>query len=133
MEDLKPNEPPQSWNTSKTGSTNPDTLDWFLHATLSAIPDDKPPCARCKEWGPTVSELTCIYPIPCPDCNRLTWPNLGVNIPAGAAVSYSAASALELIRREEWWGHTTGNSPRKTNVQPENVVYARIRSYYENR
>jgi hypothetical protein len=49
-------------------------------------------CKTCINWGSTIDERREIFvynmdiiTIPCPDCKRLTWPNLGVNLPAGAA------------------------------------------------
>ena len=44
-------------------------------------------CEVCKDWGRTVARDECPAAIPCHECGRLTWPNLGVNLPAGAAVS----------------------------------------------
>lgn len=51
-------------------------------------------CDKCKEWGRTVTHEECKDAIPCPVCCRLTWPNLGVNLPAGAAVAISSSTHL---------------------------------------
>lgn len=51
-------------------------------------------CGKCQDWGETVLRGTypnCPFPIPCPECGRLTWPNLGVNCPAGMAFALSAS------------------------------------------
>lgn len=55
-------------------------------------------CENCKEWGNTVTRETCYYPIPCPKCKRLTYPNLGVNLPAGCSVALSTAIGVKCIR-----------------------------------
>jgi len=41
------------------------------------------------------------FAIACPDCGRLTYPNLGVNLPAGMAWSMSASQATNLLRAME--------------------------------
>ena len=52
-------------------------------------------CGNCKEWGRTVTLQECLHPVACPVCERLTWPNLGVNCPVGCAVALAAAAAME--------------------------------------
>jgi hypothetical protein len=59
-------------------------LDRSEHATVK--------CENCKEWGCTISDN---FAIPCPKCGRLTWPNLGVNVPAGAAVALSGSRCID--------------------------------------
>lgn len=56
-------------------------------------------CPTCSTWGRTLSLLEDVVAIPCPDCRRPTWPNLGVNCPAGAAAALSTARVYELTRR----------------------------------
>lgn len=58
-------------------------------------------CKTCVSWGKTCTreDARVGFLIPCPECGRLTWPNLGVNLPAGAAVSLGAATASALLPR----------------------------------
>ncbi len=49
-----------------------------------------PDCDNCKGWGRTVTREENPQAIPCPKCKRLTWPNLGVNCPAGAAFAFGS-------------------------------------------
>jgi hypothetical protein len=76
-------------------------------------------CDNCKSWGPTIDRDE--HPkdtvlIPCPKCKRLTWPNLGVNLPAGAAVAVGSANQLPTAKRISerrfnstgWWQHKVG-------------------------
>jgi hypothetical protein len=58
-----------------------------------------PPCEECKDWGETVSEARRIPVVTCHKCGRRTYPNLGVNCPAGSAWCFSAAHNLEYLRR----------------------------------
>jgi len=51
-------------------------------------------CQSCKDWGRTITLEENPAAIPCPKCGRLTWPNLGVNCPAGAAVSLASAATM---------------------------------------
>lgn len=55
-------------------------------------------CKNCEEWGVSINRLDNPSAVPCPVCGRLTWPNLGVNLPAGAAVSVSGIHAQLLLR-----------------------------------
>lgn len=55
-------------------------------------------CQVCKDWG-TTQEPSDEHPlIPCPKCKRLTWPNLGVNCPAGYAVALASSSVLMAVK-----------------------------------
>lgn len=56
-------------------------------------------CETCKDWGETLDNLE--FGIPCPDCKRLTYPNGGVNFPAGAVVSICNAQAMHYARQQE--------------------------------
>ncbi len=59
-------------------------------------------CDNCKEWGRTITRDENPQAIPCPKCKRLTWPNLGVNCPAGCAVALAhgnVAYTLAAIER----------------------------------
>ena len=47
-------------------------------------------CQTCVNWGRTISPTENPTTIQCPDCKRRTWPNLGVNCPAGSAVALSS-------------------------------------------
>jgi hypothetical protein len=61
-------------------------------------------CQVCKDWGRTITYYENNCAISCPTCLRLTWPNLGVNIPAGAAVSMSNGRALLYVKiLESFW------------------------------
>ena len=53
-------------------------------------------CQTCVNWGRTILDEEKIA-IPCPDCKRKTWPNLGVNCPAGAAVALSSVGAIQSL------------------------------------
>lgn len=44
-------------------------------------------CKTCENWGRTITKTENNNAVACPSCKRLTWPNLGVNLPGGAAVS----------------------------------------------
>ncbi len=58
-------------------------------------------CEHCKDWGRTIDPTTLKYPvclIPCRICGRETWPNLGVNLPAGCAVSLCTVSCINIAR-----------------------------------
>lgn len=59
---------------------------------------DKTVCETCKDWGPTITKGVSI---PCPICNRLTYPNLGVNCPAGCAVGLNSSHIVERTRQME--------------------------------
>ena len=59
--------------------------------------DEANACTTCATWGRTITTEETAWGIPCPDCGRLTWPNLGVNCPAGSAVSFGA-SATTAVR-----------------------------------
>ena len=54
------------------------------------------PCQNCLTWGRTCdpAESPGGLLVACPKCHRLTWPNLGVNLPAGASVAVSHAAAM---------------------------------------
>lgn len=60
-------------------------------------------CEHCATWGRTIEllEAQTVYTIPCPKCKRKTWPNLGVNCPAGMAVAIGAANAMMLLQAQE--------------------------------
>jgi hypothetical protein len=49
------------------------------------IVDASDRCENCAEWGRTVTREDSVAAVACPKCKRLTWPNLGVNLPAGCA------------------------------------------------
>ena len=49
-------------------------------------------CQTCKDWGRTITREEHPFAIDCSACGRLTWPNLGVNLPSGAAVSMGMAN-----------------------------------------
>lgn len=51
-------------------------------------------CENCAEWGETITLEENRQAVPCPRCGRLTWPNLGVNIPAGCAVALATGNAI---------------------------------------
>lgn len=51
-------------------------------------------CEKCIDWGRTISRYENCNAITCPKCGRLTWPNLGVNCPAGMAVAFGSSNAL---------------------------------------
>jgi hypothetical protein len=55
-------------------------------------------CETCKTWGKTITRSENNNAIPCPDCGRLTWPNLGVNCHGGTAVSFSACNNIWATR-----------------------------------
>jgi len=53
------------------------------------------PCPHCWDWGRTVEPhdaAGCIL-VKCNACGRLTWPHLGINLPAGAAAGLAAAQS----------------------------------------
>lgn len=56
-------------------------------------------CNVCKDWGRTVTQEEALVTIPCPQCKRLTYPNLGVNCPAGCAVALASHKVTEYARR----------------------------------
>lgn len=57
-------------------------------------------CEECKDWGSTVMDLEqCPNPVTCPKCKRLTFPNLGVNLPAGAAVAFAHGNSIGMLKR----------------------------------
>lgn len=56
-------------------------------------------CLVCENWGRTITRKEHPCPVMCRDCKRLTWPNLGVNCPAGSAVAFSCAAAIETMRQ----------------------------------
>lgn len=57
-------------------------------------------CENCRDWGRTIDPVELDPPagagflVQCGVCKRLTWPNLGANLPAGAASVVAAAQAL---------------------------------------
>ncbi len=79
--------------------------DWGFLKKYARGPDPKDdpswPCAKCKDWGPTISVMENPSCIPCSECGRLTWPNLGVNCPAGMAWAFSTSSTLQLLQAWE--------------------------------
>lgn len=60
-------------------------------------------CQTCYEWGTTVDPdlAVAFFTVRCPDCNRATWPNLGVNMPAGAAWTFAAANAMHIAKASQ--------------------------------
>lgn len=59
-------------------------------------------CETCKDWGRTIDnplEVT----VACPKCKRRTWPNTGVNCPAGAAVALGAGGVRPLLTPTEMY------------------------------
>lgn len=52
-------------------------------------------CQKCKEWGETIYIPQNYHYISCPNCKRKTFPNLGVNCPAGMAVAFGYSRILE--------------------------------------
>lgn len=55
-------------------------------------------CEQCKDWGRTITREEHPNAIQCVTCKRLTWPNLGVNCPAGMAVSFAMSNALRTLQ-----------------------------------
>ena len=55
-------------------------------------------CNNCKGWGSTITTRDHPMAVPGPVCGRLTWPNLGVNLPAGCAVALAVTHAVERLR-----------------------------------
>ena len=51
-------------------------------------------CDKCKDWGATTNEK--VAAVCCPQCSRPTWPNLGVNLPAGAATAVAAMTCVAM-------------------------------------
>lgn len=57
------------------------------------------PCENCRDWGRTIDPVELDPPsgagflVQCGACKRLTWPNLGVNLPAGAASALAVSHA----------------------------------------
>lgn len=75
--------------------TDPD--DHLDHLT-SWLGDSADQCLHCATWGKSGLESDGFI-IKCPKCGRFTWPNLGVNMPAGAANSfYTMLNASESRR-----------------------------------
>lgn len=58
-------------------------------------------CPTCKKWGKTITLADNDQAVACPNCKRLTWPNLGVNLPAGCAVALATSKAISLLRAVE--------------------------------
>lgn len=50
-------------------------------------------CPTCKDWGADQLDPA-RFAIHCPDCKCPTYPNLGVNCPAGSNVAIAHAMAL---------------------------------------
>lgn len=86
-------------------------------------------CPNCATWGDTIPEtetrIVCGKEItyrptriPCGVCGRMTWPNLGVNCPAGSAVSMGMSNAIEMQR-----------ALMPDDGQAGMAVYARSRPY----
>lgn len=48
-------------------------------------------CDECKTWGKSIDPMRHPHAVQCAKCKRYTYPNLGVNLPAGAAVSLGTA------------------------------------------
>lgn len=65
-------------------------------AEIRLVPE--PPCQHCIDWGATVNPDECFYPVQCHACGRYTYPNLGVNLPAGAAVAIAHGNATRMLR-----------------------------------
>lgn len=55
-------------------------------------------CQHCNGWGEILREGEHPCPIRCPECKRPTWPNAGVNFPAGMVWIISACTAAEHLR-----------------------------------
>lgn len=55
-------------------------------------------CEACKEWGRTITRADHPNAVACSVCKRLTWPNLGVNLPAGCAVALATSRAVDQLR-----------------------------------
>lgn len=51
-------------------------------------------CPYCVDWGRTTNPNESSFLIPCPECKRLTWPNAGVNIPAGSVAAEMARAQI---------------------------------------
>lgn len=80
-------------------------------------PPPRPPCDHCRDWGATLPEDE--YAIPCPACGRRTYPNLGVNCPAGSAVAVASAQAMFYQRRPEGPGRRTSEAIEAWGPPPE--------------
>lgn len=57
-------------------------------------------CEHCKDWGETDTREQ-YYLVTCPKCGRKTWPNLGVNLPAGMAVSVAHVQCVNYLMMKE--------------------------------
>lgn len=55
-------------------------------------------CPICRDWGRTVRDNEPVPVIRCPGCRRPTWPNLGVNCPAGCAAALATGNAIHTLR-----------------------------------
>jgi hypothetical protein len=55
-------------------------------------------CDNCLDWGETITYENHPMAIPCPKCKRLTWPNLGINCPAGSAVAFAVGNIPTTLR-----------------------------------
>lgn len=77
-------------------------------------------CEMCKEWGETVDEAERLFHpghyVQCSTCLRWTYPNLGVNMPAGMSVCIGSTAAFEKARQmgrsEEVWYHIMNGQAR---------------------
>lgn len=57
-------------------------------------------CEHCKDWGKDCLNPA-FYIVYCPECKRPTYPNLGVNLPAEAAVSIGASTMASILQLRE--------------------------------
>ena len=90
-------------------------------------------CETCKDWGRTIEAHECApyYPVPCSDCGRLTYPNLGVNLPAGCAFTFAASNGLHMMRahgvaKESDWPYAESRaqpvlSQERSTMRPKKV------------
>lgn len=58
-------------------------------------------CENCKDWGRTMEPGQAPIIIHCSKCGRATYPNLGVNCPAGSAVSFGSFNMRKMLAEVE--------------------------------
>lgn len=61
-------------------------------------------CETCKDWGETIEEAQRLFHpevgyVQCTTCLRWTYPNLGVNLPAGMAVAIGGTGMIAKLRQ----------------------------------
>lgn len=87
------------YNILRSSSLDPIIDEYLLSEEVRA----QLPCENCKDWGRTLTEKDegKVIPVFCPECKRPTWPNLGVNLPAGAATAIAGNVSAEFMRQGE--------------------------------